>query len=173
MRSPACASEQLALLLRASPLPQIHYDSELKGLVVTFRSTYGNLDGWVGLRATEAACARDMSHLQCNGKCRIGMAEASSTRSLPRLPACTQANNFMGVLGIDRTIGGITYRLHIGFAATYYVTMQDAFLAKLKAALDKYPGSDVYMNGHSRGGAMATLATFDLIAETGSQVGPI
>lgn len=75
------------------------------------------------------------------------------------------------MLGIDHTAGGATYRLHIGFAATYYVTMQDAFLAKLKAALDKYPGSDVYMNGHSRGGAMATLATFDLVAETASQVG--
>lgn len=30
---------------------QIHYDSELQGLVLTFRSTYGNLDGWVRVPA--------------------------------------------------------------------------------------------------------------------------
>lgn len=86
-------------------------------------------------------------------------------------PCCLQVNNFLGVLGIDRNVGDAPYRLHIGFAATYFVTMRDVFLAKLKAALAKHPGSDVYMSGHSRGGAMATLATFDLAAETGAQVG--
>lgn len=86
------------------------------------------------------------------------------------LPCRTQANNFMGVVGVDRTVGGATYRLHSGFAATYFVTMREAFVSKLKAALAKHPSSDVYMNGHSRGGAMATLATFDLVAETGAEV---
>ena len=81
-----------------------------------------------------------------------------------------QVNNFLGVLAIDRNVSGTAYRLHIGFAATYYVTLRDTFLAKLKAALAQHPG-DVYLSGHSRGGAMAAVAAFDLVGETAAQVG--
>lgn len=40
---------------------------------------------------------------------------------------------------------GLTF--NAGFAATYYTNIQPHFLKKLQAALARFPGSDVYMNG--------------------------
>lgn len=92
---------------------------------------------------------------------------ASSAAVLPGLPAmaAVRAHWEPGIRNASLALRAVRLR------APLAPQMREAFLAKLRAALASHPGADVYMYGHSRGGAMAVMATFDLAAEKAAEAG--
>ncbi|KAL4426801.1 hypothetical protein ABPG77_006587 [Micractinium sp. CCAP 211/92] len=69
-----------------------------------------------------------------------------------------------------RTIAGGSYRMHGGFSSSYYscsvpdgwnTCVRGPLMTKLRAAIAKTKAPSVIFTGHSRGGAMATMAAVD------------